>query len=425
MYTDGILQDENRLLKRKEQNRAAQRAFRERKEKHVKDVSFYLYTIYYVHTNISSHQLEDKVSALEEKNATAVAENENLREVVSRLQTENIRLRQSSFTFNVPSPSLNQNAGPSTIPEQKQDRPIAMFNSPQTASTSSSVSTTDSPQSMFADKADDPLAFLNNPGLTVIGSDSQATATGDAMNLDFGFPPLNNTPYTTIASNPLFMSFREPDPLEGMNQTPQTNVLNPPFDINSSNSQNYFTGWPDVSMENLHGLQAFDLTNSLDELFGGSGFSSSNDFFNPTPSTLSPVSHRKSPAEASSSSSSSGASPAAAMQSTPNLGSSCFNDKGSNKCTKEALANSLAQDQGSMFAPRQSMFTSSPSGSSSAPETPALGNSTPGSKMEDCKEFPPCKGLQLPKTQRNEKNVEVMSAWKAIRHDPNFQVGTG
>lgn len=31
-------QDDARLLKRKEQNRAAQRAFRERKEKHVKDV---------------------------------------------------------------------------------------------------------------------------------------------------------------------------------------------------------------------------------------------------------------------------------------------------------------------------------------------------------------------------------------------------
>lgn len=31
--------EEGRLNKRKEQNRAAQRAFRERKEKHVKDVS--------------------------------------------------------------------------------------------------------------------------------------------------------------------------------------------------------------------------------------------------------------------------------------------------------------------------------------------------------------------------------------------------
>jgi AP-1-like transcription factor len=37
-----FIQDESRLMKRKEQNRAAQRAFRERKEKHVKDVSFNL-----------------------------------------------------------------------------------------------------------------------------------------------------------------------------------------------------------------------------------------------------------------------------------------------------------------------------------------------------------------------------------------------
>jgi AP-1-like factor len=33
------MQDDSRLQKRKEQNRAAQRAFRERKERHVKDVS--------------------------------------------------------------------------------------------------------------------------------------------------------------------------------------------------------------------------------------------------------------------------------------------------------------------------------------------------------------------------------------------------
>ena len=46
------LQDESRLLKRKEQNRAAQRAFRERKEKHVKDVrrtSISPYLIIYIY----------------------------------------------------------------------------------------------------------------------------------------------------------------------------------------------------------------------------------------------------------------------------------------------------------------------------------------------------------------------------------------
>lgn len=356
----------------------------------------------------------------------AQAENENLREVVSRLQNENVRLRQSSFTFNVPSSSSSkQNVGPSSLHEQKRDQPIPLFNSPQTASTSSSVSTTDSPHSIFADKADDPLAFLNNPNLTVIGQET--TATSEAMNLDFGFSPLNNTPYTTIASNPLFMSFREPDPLESLNRMPPSNVFSPPIDISNSNAsnQNYFTGWPDINMEGLNGLQAFDLTNSLDELFGGSGFSSAGtDFYNPTPNSVSPVSHRKSPGEAGSSNSS-GSSPSIAMQSTPNLGSSSDNCS-MKKCSKEVIANALAQDPGSMFAPRppsnQSMFTPSPSASSSTPDTPALGSAI-GSKMDEGKEFPPCKGLTLPKTQRDEKNVEVMSAWKAIRHDPNFQVG--
>ncbi|KIK16246.1 hypothetical protein PISMIDRAFT_70573, partial [Pisolithus microcarpus 441] len=66
--------DESRLLKRKEQNRAAQRAFRERKEKHVKD-------------------LEDKVAALEAKYEETETENSNLRDLLSRLQQENVALR--------------------------------------------------------------------------------------------------------------------------------------------------------------------------------------------------------------------------------------------------------------------------------------------------------------------------------------------
>ena len=41
---------------------------------------------------------------------------------------------------------------------------------------------------------------------------------------------------------------------------------------------------------------------------------------------------------------------------------------------------------------------------------------------DECNEFPRCKGLQLPKTTKNEKNVEVMRAWKTIRTDPNFKV---
>lgn len=42
--TNTSSKDESRVLKRKEQNRAAQRAFRERKEKHVKEASAYLFS---------------------------------------------------------------------------------------------------------------------------------------------------------------------------------------------------------------------------------------------------------------------------------------------------------------------------------------------------------------------------------------------
>ncbi|KIJ32057.1 hypothetical protein M422DRAFT_84080, partial [Sphaerobolus stellatus SS14] len=66
--------DESRLMKRKEQNRAAQRAFRERKEKHVKD-------------------LEDRVAQLEAKTETQAAENDNLRDMLTRLQSENTLLK--------------------------------------------------------------------------------------------------------------------------------------------------------------------------------------------------------------------------------------------------------------------------------------------------------------------------------------------
>ncbi|KDN49492.1 hypothetical protein RSAG8_02194, partial [Rhizoctonia solani AG-8 WAC10335] len=74
------LTEENRLAKRKEQNRAAQRAFRDRKEKHVRE-------------------LEDKIEELEQKFNTSESENTNLKDLLRRLQNENVMLKQSAFTF--------------------------------------------------------------------------------------------------------------------------------------------------------------------------------------------------------------------------------------------------------------------------------------------------------------------------------------
>ncbi|KAI8357749.1 hypothetical protein B0O80DRAFT_383907, partial [Mortierella sp. GBAus27b] len=71
------------------QNRAAQRAFRERKEKYVKS-------------------LEDRIKELEEQqqpaksDAKLAEENMNLKVLVQRLETENYSLKERSFTFDFP-----------------------------------------------------------------------------------------------------------------------------------------------------------------------------------------------------------------------------------------------------------------------------------------------------------------------------------
>ncbi|WVQ82376.1 hypothetical protein IAT38_004504 [Cryptococcus sp. DSM 104549] len=73
----------SKAARRKEQNRAAQKAFRERREAKVKD-------------------LEEKVAELEAKSYGATVENENLRGILKRLQEENVALKQSAFTFSMP-----------------------------------------------------------------------------------------------------------------------------------------------------------------------------------------------------------------------------------------------------------------------------------------------------------------------------------
>ncbi|KAK9762513.1 DNA-binding transcription factor yap1 [Basidiobolus ranarum] len=73
--------------KRKAQNRAAQRAFRERKDKYVKE-------------------LEDRVKELEANNDKNQEENEKLRKLLEEVKTENTLLK-GNFTFQPPSNALD------------------------------------------------------------------------------------------------------------------------------------------------------------------------------------------------------------------------------------------------------------------------------------------------------------------------------
>ncbi|KAG1451686.1 hypothetical protein G6F56_008019 [Rhizopus delemar] len=73
--------------KRKAQNRAAQRAFRDRKEKHVSE-------------------LQERIAELEEQMATQdetlLKENRELKEMLKKLQQENYALKGNQFTFQFP-----------------------------------------------------------------------------------------------------------------------------------------------------------------------------------------------------------------------------------------------------------------------------------------------------------------------------------
>ncbi|KAI5816318.1 hypothetical protein BZA77DRAFT_62808 [Pyronema omphalodes] len=71
--------------RRKEQNRAAQRAFRERKERHVKE-------------------LENRLASLEQANSRAAAENDKLKEQLEKTQLENRLLHENTRIGNAPAP---------------------------------------------------------------------------------------------------------------------------------------------------------------------------------------------------------------------------------------------------------------------------------------------------------------------------------
>ncbi|KAJ7827311.1 hypothetical protein B0H13DRAFT_1656999 [Mycena leptocephala] len=82
--------------RKKERNRTAQRAFRERKAQRIKD-------------------LQARISMLEAQNANAINENKSLRSLVDLLTTENTRLKQSRLpsSDDTPPPGLINGVRPS------------------------------------------------------------------------------------------------------------------------------------------------------------------------------------------------------------------------------------------------------------------------------------------------------------------------
>ncbi|KAG6891006.1 hypothetical protein C0992_011283 [Termitomyces sp. T32_za158] len=395
----GQPKDESRLLKRKEQNRAAQRAFRERKEKHVKD-------------------LEDKVAALEAQNEAASAENENLRDLLNRLQQENLSLKQASFTFAVP-----KNGG---APDNTQASTSFASQSPDFSSSASSLSPltpVSSSASTFTPKMANPLDWSSltsfDPNmLSLLDDTPQPTATDGAMQLDLGFgaktalPP--NGPFTTIASNPMFVSH-----ISAFDSSP---TLSQPSDNNSP----FSVDWTNISSPWQSPPVPQD-TPSLDDILAGYLTQGNNTAFLPSSSSMtseSPVSHHANVSQASSkpspqslSSSSSPSSSASDPLFDTSRDSSASDSDVQEANEKHTKGHCTGTSSGCPKTKGELAHQISVAGSS--PFAPA-----PLRKSSDTTAGPmiSCAGTSFPKTAKSDQNIEVLSAWRSITSNPRFKV---
>ncbi|KAF2460179.1 hypothetical protein BDY21DRAFT_186680 [Lineolata rhizophorae] len=136
--------------RRKAQNRAAQRAFRERKERHVKE-------------------LETKLAALESASHSLQSDNERLKLALQRAHTENQILRASSASSGLSLP-------PSPTAADMADASSAALDPSLLPSTAASTSSSSSSLSAAAAGADDQL-----PGAGAVSHRGSGAAAGSKV----------------------------------------------------------------------------------------------------------------------------------------------------------------------------------------------------------------------------------------------------
>ena len=326
--------------------------------------------------------MEDKVAELEAKNEQALNENENLRDLLTRLRGENTALKQSSFTFTAPKIPIKS--------IDTADLPKFASNSPVVTSPVTSPKTTN-PFDWSSLSTFDP-AMLN----LLDDSVSQPTATEGAMQLDFGFGNntglASNAPYTTIASNPAFMSFASTFDSPSNTSAPASNsFVSSPFNFDMNSVSTWSS--PPTALQDAQ----------LDDLFTGYlSTMNSTDFSMQSQSSASasPVSHDiATPLRRGTSQTSSSSPPLAAPQAT--------------KCSADSV--SLGREKSHS---RSKMLEELISNGGPSPfATGALQGAPESSITISCGE-----GAAFPKTIKSDKNIEVLTAWKSITSDPKFKV---
>ncbi|KAG2069834.1 hypothetical protein BDR04DRAFT_1100940 [Suillus decipiens] len=433
----GGSQDDTRLLKRKEQNRAAQRAFRERKEKHVKD-------------------LEDKVAALEAKNKDALNENSNLRDLLARLQEENLALKQAQFTFSMPKPIDHSQVSSSVSPPAVQ-APFSFFGSPPAVPHPAPPVSRTSPKP-FTDFDWNSLTTFDPALLNAMDEIPSGPMQVDSSTSPYGqyaLPAPNQ--YKTLATNTFFMSFADTDSNSFNNGPTSNEVVN-----NTSNGLNQFpfnypspsnswnntrNGQSTTEFSQSAGHSDYMPNHSLDELFdetfmnGQGSIDFSTLMKSPPAPTISPVTHANGNGNAHSppssvSSQNSMASPISAHPSSSSPSSASTSNGQSpfswTMSRQDAESPPSASESASNVNPGGSMshyptrediakhiVASGDSPFTSPPFAPPVVRKT--SDFSQGGNMISCEGSQFPKTKESPANIEVLKAWRTITSHPQFK----
>ncbi|OBZ84093.1 hypothetical protein A0J61_07866 [Choanephora cucurbitarum] len=155
---------DNPKSKRKAQNRAAQRAFRERKENHVRVLEERV------------RELEQKIS--QQSNTDLAAENEKLKATIRQLEDENHRLLGATTSFDLPLVSEDGTRPQKLIRSSNHQSPISYFDSFSSTS-SSNKSRSNTPEETLS--LDDILQLPSN---TLIDHSELLGLADDSLDLN-------------------------------------------------------------------------------------------------------------------------------------------------------------------------------------------------------------------------------------------------
>ena len=381
---------------------------------------------------------------MEAKNQLTEQENENLRDLLQRLQNENMMLKQAAFTFSAPHPTnANNNHNQNAFASNNSNHPMQFNFSSPGAGPSKSPMQTQSPPSQYNLNFNSLISF--DPNMLNPADESQD------VNMDAPFSFSNE--YKTIASNPMFTSFAEPSPADS-----------PPVMMNGGGGgggggQQYlppsfesFDHWtPSDSHSSVGGGGGQD---ALDQLFGGNflgtNSTAATDFhalLATPPSAISPVSHQTRTPSLSSSSSPAGSANTNTNASSPSAPPGGW-PEGDCPKTKEQLSKRIAEGGLSAFVQGAGASPAAGSGSGGGSDkTPSPASASEGESGSavgpSCEMMPfapflrkaagenggtpfvMCKGSSFPKTAKSDKNIEVLTAWRTITSNPQFKVGVG